>query len=226
MPTKNSDIMKTAIVIGATGLVGRELVKQLLEHPSFSTVKVLVRRPLDLQHPRLQTHVIRFDDVTSWAPLVTGDVLFSALGTTLRQAGSKEAQYLVDHTYQLEAAKSAANNSVPAYVLVSSAGADTRSRIFYSRMKGELERDVRNLSFQSITIIQPSLLAGDREKERWGEKISDRFLKLFNSAGLFRKYRPVPGATVARAMIRASIQQSAGVHTYTLDEVFTLAGEA
>src|SRR5687767_13921512 len=124
---------RTAIVIGATGLVGTALVKQLIEDDRFDRIKILGRRSSGVQHPKIEEHVIDFDQPKSWSHFVKGDVLFSALGTTLRTAGSKEAQYKIDHNYQYEVAKAAAANGVPVYVLVSAAMADPRSRIFYSR---------------------------------------------------------------------------------------------
>ena len=139
--------MKTAVVIGATGLVGSELVALLLADSRFETVKVFVRRSTGRQHPKLEEHLVNFDAVETWKEQLTGDVLFSAMGTTLKQAGSKDAQYKIDYTYQYNVAKAAAENGVPQYVLISSAGASPKSRIFYSRMKGELEESVKKLTF-------------------------------------------------------------------------------
>src|SRR5690349_10962018 len=138
----------TAIVIGATGLVGSELVQQLLDDERFSLVKIFVRRSFGKQHPKLEEHIIDFDKIHEWGHLVSGDVLFSALGTTLKQAGGKEAQYRIDYNYQYDVADAAAKNKVPVYVLVSSAMANVDSKIFYTRMKGELERDIKKLPFQ------------------------------------------------------------------------------
>ena len=115
--------MKTAIVIGATGLVGSALTSQLLEHPEFSGVKVFVRRSTHLSHQKLREHIVDFDKIDDWKHLLQGDVLFSAMGTTLNKAGSKAAQYRIDYTYQYNVAAAAASNGVPAYVLISSAGA-------------------------------------------------------------------------------------------------------
>lgn len=215
--------MKTVIVIGATGLVGKELVTQLLRSPSFTKVIIFVRRSAGIQHAKLEEHIIDFDKPETWKHLVKGDVLFSALGTTLKQAGSKEAQFRVDHTYQYNFAKAAAENEVPVYVLVSSAGADLRSRIFYSRMKGELERDIKKLSFSSIHILQPGLLAGERKDERRGEKIGFILLNSLSKIGLFRKYKPIYGTTVATAMTNIALSSKAGIYAYTLDEVFDIA---
>lgn len=216
--------MKTGIIIGATGMVGRQLVKLILTDSRFKKVLIFGRRPIGIKDDRLEEHLISFDKPDSWKHLVKGDVLFSTLGSTIKQAGSQEAQYKIDYTYQYQFAQAAAANGVPVYVLVSSSGANPDSSIFYSRMKGELERDVKKLPFQSITLLQPSLLVGPRETERMGEKIGYRLLKTFNAIGLFKRYRPIHEEVVARAMINASVAAEPGIHIYTLDEVFTLAG--
>jgi uncharacterized protein YbjT (DUF2867 family) len=215
--------MKTAAVIGATGLVGKELVRLLLADNRFAKVIVFARRSLMVKHVKLEEHLIDFNNTQNWTQLVKADVLFSTLGTTLKQAGGKEAQYKVDYTYQFEFAKAAALNQVPVYVLVSSSGANPRSRIFYSRMKGELEDAVRKLNFSSTSLIRPGLLAGQRQEERMGEKIGYRLLNTFNALGILKRYRPIQGEIVARAMINAATEAKRGVHIYELEEVFTLA---
>lgn len=215
--------MKTALVIGATGLVGFQLVKQLVEDKSFSRVVVFTRRSTGLANPKLEEKLIDFDHPEQWQHLVKGDVLFSALGTTLAKAGSKKAQYKVDHGFQFQFAAAAARNAVPSYVLVSSAGASPKSRAFYLRMKGELERDVKGLLFKSLILIKPGPLCGVRPEKRLGETIGVAVIGFFNRLGLFSKYRPIGGGEVARAMIRAYNQASPGVSSFQLDELFELA---
>lgn len=217
--------MKTALVIGATGLVGRALLDELLLSKSFDKVLVFGRRTVGVQHAKLEEHLIDFDAPDSWKQLVKGDVLFSTLGTTLKQAGGKSAQYKIDYTYQYAFACAAVDNGVPSYVLVSSPGASPDAKIFYTRMKGELERDIRKLTFLSVTFIQPGLLYGDRIPKRFGEDAAFVVLKAFNAIGLFHGYRPIHGRVVAKAMIRAALKSQVGVQTYTLDKVFELAGE-
>jgi len=217
--------MKTTIIIGATGLVGNKLVHLLLNDDQIEKVVVFVRRSLTLQHPKLEEHIIDFDKPETWMQDVKGDILFSAMGTTIKQAGSKAQQYKVDYSYQYEFAQAAAYNHVPVYALVSAASSSPDSNIFYSRIKGELERDIKSLPFKSITILQPGLLTGARQDERFGEKLGYRVLKALNTIGLFKKYRPVEGRTVALALRNAAFKASAGVHTYTLDELFKVEEE-
>lgn len=215
--------MKTALVIGATGLVGTQLVQQLLADDRFSKVIVFGRRPLGIANPKLEEHLIDFDKPEAWQHLVKGDVFFSSLGTTLKQAGGQSQQYKVDYFYQYKFAEIAAQNGVPAYVLVSSSGANKDSMIFYSRMKGTLEEAVKKLGFQSLNIIQPGLLHGDRKEERFGEELAYKVMHFLDRVGIAGKYRPYEDKVVARAMINAGIAAQSGVHTYTLGDIFTLA---
>jgi uncharacterized protein YbjT (DUF2867 family) len=217
--------MKTALVIGATGLVGKELVGQLLQDARFGKVIVFVRRAAGRTHAKLEEHLVDFDNPAGWKDLLRGDVLFSAMGTTIKKAGSKEAQYKIDYTYQYEAARAAAENGVPTYVLVSSAGASSSSRIFYSRMKGELEDAVKGLPFSYIRIIQPGILAGGREEFRLGERIGIAVMSVLGQVPGLTAYKPYQASVVARALIRAALYEEGRIRTYHLKEVFELAGE-
>lgn len=215
--------MKTAILIGATGMTGSYVLQLLLKDDRFSRVKIFVRRTANLNHPKLEEHIIDFDNSDSWKHLVTGDVLFSALGTTLKQAGGKVPQYKVDYNYQYNFAKASSDNGVPVYVLVSSVGANPASGIFYSRMKGELERDIRKLSFRHIYILQPGPLEGPRERERKFEKIGIGFTRFITDLGIFKGYKPIHGKIVAQAMVNASFDTQSPVKVYRLLEVFKRA---
>jgi uncharacterized protein YbjT (DUF2867 family) len=198
-----------AAIIGATGLVGSHLLRLLLDDERFSSVVALGRRSVGLDHPKLRDAVVDFRAPASFAALVTGDVLFSALGTTLRAAGSEAAQYEVDHDFQLRVAEAARRNGVPAFVLVSSAGASPRARIFYSRMKGELERDVEALGFPRLRILRPGLLDGARREVRAGERWALRVLRPLAPV-LPAAARPVHVAVVARAAVRAALDPAPG----------------
>ena len=159
---------RIAIVIGATGLVGQHLVNQLLFHSEFEKVCIFVRRKTRFIHPNLEEKIIDFNQPESWKHLVQGDVLFSTLGTTIKTVKTKENQYRVDYTFQYEFAKAAVENGVSTYVLVSSMGANPKSQMFYSRMKGELEEAVARLNF-SKAIVSPTLFS-----ERLPSKIDGR----------------------------------------------------
>lgn len=213
---------KTAIVIGATGLVGKELVKQLLQHAATEKVKVFSRRPTGIHHPLIEEHLIHFDNPDEWSGKVTGDVLYSTLGTTLKQAGSKEAQYKVDYTYQYDFAQIASQNKVPVYVLVSSMGANPDSSLFYPRMKGELDQAVQKLPFGSCVIMRPSILVGEREKKRFAETMAHQVMKVVTRFVL-KKYKPIAGTEVARAMIVSSLEDpKPGTALYEAGAIFEL----
>ena len=219
---------KTALVTGATGLVGRQIVIQLLEDQEFEQVSIFSRRSLGIGHPGLNEHIVDFDQPEQWHHLLKGDVLFSALGTTIKAAGSKEAQYKIDYTYQYQAAQTAAEAGVSALVLISSSGANSSSKLFYSRIKGELDDAVSKLSFDRIRILRPSLLTGQREKprptERYAEIILNAVIPLIPS---LRRYRPVPAKTVARAAIlSAGLEADSPVRIIGSEEIFKLADQS
>ena len=213
--------MKKAIVIGGTGMVGLQLVKQLIEDEKYDEIISLVRRSSGINNPKLQEKIINFDEPESWSDLVTGDVLFSTLGTTIAQAKTKDAQFKVDYTYQFIVAETAAKNGVETYVLISSAGANSKSRVFYTNMKGKLEDAVRALSFKQITIIRPGQLAGNRAEKRKSEKIALSIMYFINKLGLLKRYKPIQAYQVAQAIINAAENKNSGI--YSLDKVFELA---
>ncbi|WP_428235610.1 NAD(P)H-binding protein [Gracilimonas sp.] len=213
---------KTAIVIGATGLVGSHILKQLLEDDRYETVKVFHRRSTGVEHPKLEEHVVDFDNMEEWKNQLTGDELYSALGTTIKKAGSQEKQYTIDFTYQYETAKAAAENGVDKFSLVSSAGANAQSRAFYTKLKGELDEAVKELPFEVITILRPSFLDGDRSENRLGEAIGIFMAKLFTKIPGLKKYRPIFAGKVAEGMINSLHKCPKGYHIFELDEIFYL----
>ena len=195
-------MMKTAIVIGATGLIGKHITKLLLDNPAYSKVKVFVRRSLNISNPKLEEHIVNFDELDKWKTKIIGDELFSAMGTTIRKAKNTSIQYKVDVTYQYEVAKAASENGVKSYFLVSSSSANAKSKLFYMRIKGELDEKVKHLSFNKIRIFRPSLLLGERPEKRFGEKAAENILKIVVPIFPFLKnQRPIEGEKVARAMI-------------------------
>jgi len=214
----------TANVIGATGLVGKQLVRLLLENENFEKVRIFVRRDSGIQHSRLEQQIVDFKNEKTWEKQLTGDVLFSALGTTLKQAGSKEKEYEVDFTFNLNFARKAKENGIENYVLVSSIGANAKSRIFYTRMKGELDEEVAKLGFKNLAILRPSSLTGNRKEKRPAEIISIPVLR-FLTRFMLKKYRPIKAEMVARAMINAALKDNLEKTIWEAGEVFTLAGE-
>ena len=212
-----------AIILGATGLVGSKLLELLLKDSRFDKVLIFTRSASGKTQPKLEERIIDFDMPDTWQHLVNGDVLFSAFGTTMRKAGSQDAQYKIDYTYQYEFAKAAADNGVKTYVLVSAAYSSPDSKIFYSRIKGELERNVSKLSFENVHILRPGMLAGNRKEYRAGEKIGIpimNFLSLIPGLGHFK---PILDVQVAKAMINASFKDGKGVHIYLPKPLFKLA---
>lgn len=207
-----------ALVIGATGAVGKDLVEQLLKDESFERVDVFARREVKVPSSKLVLHVVDFDHPEAWSDLLVGDVLFSCLGTTIKAAGSQQAQWKVDYTYQYKAAKAARNNGVGKLVLVSSIGADSKSRIFYSRMKGRLDEDVQKLGFPGCFILRPPSLVR-KGSDRFGEKAGVAILKALNAIGLMRSWKPMPTEEVAAAMIRIAKSDRTGVNIIASQDI-------
>ena len=210
-----------ALIIGATGATGKDLVTQLLADDTYSEVHSFVRRAPSSAHPKLKSHVVDFEQPDTWAELLRGDIAFSCLGTTLAQAGSEEAQWRVDYDYQWQFAERCRKNGVSVFVLVSAAGADAKSSMFYNKMKGKLEDAVKTLNFPKLLIFQPSLLIRGHS-DRTGENISMKVINFLNKIGLFKRYKPMPTSVLAEKMIKAAKDTKQGTHTFTLNKIFEI----
>ncbi len=208
-----------ALIIGATGATGKDLVTQLLADDTYSEVHCFVRKPLALTHPKLHAHVVDFETPEAWADLLRGDVAFSCLGTTLAVAGSKEAQWRVDYDYQYAFAEHCRQNGVATFVLVSAAGATAQSKLFYNRMKGQLEDAVKALGFPRLLIFQPSILIRSNS-DRGGENFTVKVFNFLNKLGILKRYRPMPTAVLAQRMRKEAATVAKGLHTFTLDKIF------
>ena len=208
-----------ALIIGATGATGKDLVTQLLADDTYSEVHCFVRKPLTLTHPKLHAHVVDFETPEAWADLLRGDVAFSCLGTTLAAAGSKEAQWRVDYDYQYNFAEHCRQNGVPTFVLVSAAGAKAQSKLFYNRMKGQLEDAIKALGFPRLLIFQPSILIRSNS-DRSGENFTVKAFKFLNKLGILKRYRPMPTVVLAQRMRKEVATVAKGIHTFTLDKIF------
>ena len=204
-----------ALIIGATGATGKDLVTQLLADNTYSEVHCFVRKPLALTHPKLRAHVVNFDTPEAWADLLHGDIAFSCL------AGSKEAQWRVDYDYQYHFAQQCKANGVPTFVLVSAAMANAQSKVFYNRMKGQLEDAVKALGFSCLLIFQPSVLIRSNS-DRGAENFSVKAIHFLNKIGLFKRYRPMPTEILAKKMLSAVYNSPKGTFTFTLDKIFEI----
>lgn len=217
----------TALLLGATGLVGGHVLDLLLADPAYTRVTVLGRRPVARMHPKLDQRTadftrLREDHAISFAV----DDVFCCLGTTIAAAGSQEAFRRVDHDYVVSAARAAAEHGARRYLLVSAAGANARSRIFYNRVKGEAEDAVRAQPLDGAVILRPSLLLGERTETRTGEQWAQRIMPALDwmMVGPLRRYRAIEAATVARAMVRLAKEKTRGVRVLESDEIQQTGG--
>ena len=208
-----------AIVIGATGSTGRELVATLLGDGNYTAVSIFVRRPMNIDHPKLTENIVYLSTVEQYAELIVGDVLFSCLGSTLKSAGSKEAQWAIDFDIPHKFATIAKGNGVHSMVLVSAYGANPKSNIFYSRMKGELERSIAELAFVQYIIFRPGMLLRP-DTDRLGEKVTAMLLRVLNTIGILRKQSPLPTAILAKKLAIAPMRLPDGESSVELNKIF------
>jgi uncharacterized protein YbjT (DUF2867 family) len=196
---------KQALLAGATGLVGGHVLNRLLSHPAYARIEVLVRRELPIRDAKIVQRVVDFDHLEAGLN-ITADDVFCCLGTTIGKAGSQEAFRRVDHDYPLALGKLGKAAGAQQFLLVSSLGANARSRVFYSRVKGETERDVAALGFEKVVFMRPSILRGERQEYRAGEKAGIFIRRIIAPlmAGRLRKYRPIDADDVAAAMLYAA----------------------
>lgn len=211
---------RTALIAGASGLVGGHLLRRLLAAETWDRVVTLSRRTLGIEHPELDQHLADFDHLDA-LDFPASDDAFCCLGTTIKKAGSAEAFRRVDHDYVLDFARRAREHGATQFLVVSALGADETSRLFYNRVKGEMERAVAGLGYESVQIVRPSLLLGERDVSRPKEQVAEFFSKPLRPllAGPLRKYRPIHADKVAAALVSAAQQQRPGVHIFESDEL-------
>lgn len=208
-----------ALIIGATGATGKDLLNILLQDPDYTEVVIFVRRSSGMVHPKLQEVLTDFDNLEAIALHIKGDHCFSCMGTTLKAAGSKEKQWHIDYEIPLRFAEIARRQGVRVMVLVSAYGASVASRIFYSRMKGKLEEAIATLLFDQYIIFRPGALLR-KDTDRFGERISTAVLHVLNSLGLIRKFRPLPTPLLAEKLVKAPKVLPSGKHMIALDQIF------
>lgn len=200
-------MIKNALIAGATGLVGSELVSFLVKTEYYNSVHVIARRPFDLEHLKLTSHNIDFEKIEAFKPDALINDVYICLGTTMKKAGSKENFRKVDYDYVVELAKWALKNNVEKLSVISSIGADPKSKNFYLRTKGEMEETLKDLHLPFLTILRPSLLLGNRKEYRVSERIASVMMRPLSKLmiGKLRKYRAVNAKEVAHTMFYYSI---------------------
>jgi uncharacterized protein YbjT (DUF2867 family) len=211
---------KTVLLLGATGLVGGHVLTRLLRDDACGRVITLTRSPVQVPavSAKLDARIVDFDNPAAWLDQVAADQAICALGTTIKKAGSREAFRRVDFHYPLTVGRDLVEKGCRHFLLVSAMGADAHSRVFYNRVKGELETDLLGLGFDSVSIFRPSLLLGDRHEFRLGEAVGQVLGRWFAFA-IPRPYRPIHARTVAAAMVRIAAQDPVGHRTLTSDVI-------
>ncbi|MES2847674.1 MAG: NAD(P)H-binding protein [Bacteroidota bacterium] len=210
-----------ALIIGATGATGKDLVNVLLQDAYYTQVLVFVRRSTGIVHSKLQEVITDFDKLEQVSEFINGDVWFSLLGTTLKAAGSKEKQQHIDYAIPANFAAVAKRNGIPQTVLLSAYGAAAGSNVFYSKIKGELEDTIDSLAFNSYIIFRPGLLLR-KDTDRIGERIFGNVLKFLNGVRLIKKFKPMPTLTLAEKMAKAPKVFATGKHVIELEKIFAL----
>ncbi|TDM00156.1 MAG: NADH-quinone oxidoreductase subunit F [Flavobacteriaceae bacterium] len=211
--------LKTAMVVGATGLVGKALVENLLKEDNYGLIKVYVRKNIFSPHKKLEVFVVDFDQIQSWADKIVGDHLYITIGTTLKKAGSKNGQRLIDLDYPHQISKVAKQNGVSLVALVSSIGVKKGARGFYLGLKYELEEGIKALQFDKTLIFRPSFLDGERQESRPLEEISRKILSFFSLFSLFDTFSPVTDQSVSLSMIHHALKVEKGVHVFENKEI-------
>ena len=213
--------MKNAIIAGSTGLVGSQLLGQLLASPEYAGVHLLLRKPLGIKDPKVKEHVVDFDALENVDPGVRIDHVFCTLGTTIKKAGTKENFRKVDLDYVVSLAGLARSWKAEKFLVVTALGANARSTIFYNRVKGEVEKQLMSMDLPHLFIFRPSLLMGDRKEHRAGEKTAIAVYKVINPLfiGRLKKYKGIQAAQVARAMVRTALENDEKLRIYESDEI-------
>lgn len=209
---------KKAIVVGATGLIGGYCLRELLKNSRYGQVLALVRRPLELKHPKLKQLIVDFDHLEKYAQRLKTNDVFCCLGTTRKKSPTPEAYRKIEFEYAFKLASIASRNKADKFLTVSSIGADSDSSYFYLRTKGEVEDVISALRFKAVHLFHPSFITGerDRKERRPMERVLETLLNplSFLFIGPIRKYRPMAGKTIARAMVKAADNKLQGVHIW------------
>ena len=210
-----------AVIVGASGLIGRNLVNTLLLTHDYSEVISISRKKLPIHSGKLKQVIAEFDDVDEYEEYITGRALFCCLGSTRSKTPDKKEYYKIDHDHPVRLAEIALKNGVEQYHLVSSLGADANSSNFYLKMKGETEEDIKKVGLKALCIYRPSILVGERTESRQMERMAIKFILLISPLliGPFRKYRAIHAKAVAKAMYKTSLKPREGVYIYSSEQI-------
>jgi uncharacterized protein YbjT (DUF2867 family) len=213
--------MKTAIILGATGLTGTELLKQLLNDDQYQKIILFSRKSTNINHCKLTEYITDFDQLHKIKHLIIGDIVFCCLGTTIKAAGSKTAFRKVDFNYISDFALLAKQNGFNQFYLQSSLGADSKSNNFYLKIKGETENTIKKLNFESFAIFRPSMLLGNRIEFRFGETLGKLAMRFFSFlfVGRLKLYKAIDAKQVAKAMIYESKLNKVGYFVFENDKL-------
>ena len=212
---------KTALIAGASGLVGRHCLSFLLQSDRYNHVISVGRSPLSVSNPKLVQVTIDFDNLSDYKDQLQADDVFCCLGTTIKKAGSKAKFHKVDYTYVVELARLASSRGASQFLVVSALGAHPKSRIFYNKVKGQMEEAVKHIPFRSVHILQPSVLLGNRQESRPMEKVAGWFMGSlrFLLLGGLKKYRPIEARKVGKALVHYASQEKPGTHVHPSDQI-------
>lgn len=214
--------MATAIIAGASGFIGTFLTDILLNSEAYTKVKILVRKPLAISHPKLQQCIVSFDDKNALAACIEKeDIVFCCLGTTMKIAGSKEAFYKVDYTYPAYLGEIAKSKGVSRFLIVTAGGSSEKSLFYYSQVKGKIEQYLQSLGFDSLHIFRPALLMGERKEHRVGEKMAQKIMTFLNffMVGPLKRGKGIRGKTVAESLYRHSLEANKGVFIWESEQI-------
>ncbi len=216
---------KTATLIGATGLIGSQILQQLIDDADFRKIKVLVRRPFKFVHPKIELIQLDFADEVAYQAAIAGsDAVFCSVGTTLKQVNSDMVAYRkIDYDIPVNAARFCVATGCPKFLLVSSIGANSQSSNFYLKLKGEVEEKVGSLGIPSVAVFRPSMLLGERAEFRLGEKVGQTLMGVLGFM-IPKPYKAIDVKTVAKAMIAVAKKETQGLEFYTYAEMLNLAG--
>lgn len=212
--------MEKALLLGSSGLIGSQCLKQLMEDDYFSAIEIWVRTSSGLENPKIKETIINFNEIAN-LPCIDAKIVFCCLGTTIKNAKTKEAFKKVDYDYVVKLAKLAEKSGVEKFLVISSIGANAQSKNFYLRTKGEMEETITQCQIPSIFILRPSILFGKRKEFRLGEKMGKLMMRLFTYFlfGRMKKYRGIEASTVAKAMINLAKETNLGVQKLESNEI-------